>query len=102
MKKHLLALAAVAIFLTGCGPEAAQPEHRLVVLGFDGMDPNLAQQWMDDGSLPHFRDLAARGTFHPLGTSNPPQSPVAWSSFATGLGPGDHGIYDFLRRDAKT
>jgi predicted AlkP superfamily phosphohydrolase/phosphomutase len=102
MTKHLFALAAVAILLAGCGREAAQPEHRLVILGFDGMDPNLAQQWMDDGSLPHFRDLAARGTFHPLGTSNPPQSPVAWSTFATGLGPGDHGIYDFLRRDAKT
>jgi len=37
-----------------------------------------------------------------LPTSNPPQSPVAWSDFATGTGPGEHGIYDFLRRDPAT
>ncbi len=42
------------------------------------------------------------GGFHPLPTSNPPQSPVAWSDFATGTGPGEHGIYDFLRRDPQT
>ena len=63
------------------------------------MDPRLAQQWMDDGSLPNFSKLAAAGEFHPLKTSNPPQSPVAWSDFATGTKPGEHGIYDFLRRD---
>jgi predicted AlkP superfamily phosphohydrolase/phosphomutase len=52
--------------------------------------------------LPNFRKLAAMGEFHPLPTSNPPQSPVAWSDFATGSGPGEHGIYDFLRRDPET
>ena len=66
------------------------------------MDPVLAQQWMDDGTLPNFRKLASRGGFHSLPTSNPPQSPVAWSGFATGTGPGEHGIYDFLRRDPET
>jgi len=100
MTKRLLALAVLATLLAACGREPAHPESRLIILGFDGMDPKLARQWMDDGSLPHFRELANSGTFHPLQTSNPPQSPVAWSSFATGLGPGDHGIYDFLRRDA--
>ena len=77
-------------------------ERRLIILGFDGMDPVLAQQWMDDGSLPNFRKLASMGGFHSLPTSNPPQSPVAWSGFATGTGPGEHGIYDFLRRDPET
>ena len=37
-----------------------------------------------------------------IATSNPPQSPVAWSSFITGLGPHAHGIYDFLTRDPKS
>ena len=77
-------------------------ERRLIILGFYGMDPVLAQQWMDDGSLPNFRKLASMGGFHSLPTSNPPQSPVAWSDFATGTGPGEHGIYDFLRRDPET
>jgi predicted AlkP superfamily phosphohydrolase/phosphomutase len=75
---------------------------RTVVLGFDGMDPKLAQQWMDAGELPNFRRLAEQGNFQPLPTTNPAQSPVAWSSFATGENPGAHGLFDFLRRDVNT
>ncbi len=90
-----------ALLLTACG-EPPRVDQRLIILGFDGMDPVLVQQWMDDGSLPNFQKLATRGEFQPLATSNPPQSPVAWSNFATGTGPGKHGIYDFLRRDPET
>jgi len=96
-----LAALLVAIALTGCGADSQPVDSRVVVLGFDGMDPVLARQWMDEGRLPHFSRLAEEGHFQELGTSNPPQSPVAWSSFATGKGPGDHGIFDFLRRDPE-
>jgi predicted AlkP superfamily phosphohydrolase/phosphomutase len=99
MKKPVIALLIVSTLLLSCGGEAPPVPARLIILGFDGMDPALARQWMDDGSLPNFSALAQRGSFQPLATSNPPQSPVAWSDFATGTGPGDHGIYDFLRRD---
>jgi predicted AlkP superfamily phosphohydrolase/phosphomutase len=91
-----------AVLLAACGNDAPRVDQRLIIIGFDGMDPVLAQQWMDDGSLPNFRQLVAMGEFHPLATSNPPQSPVAWSDFATGAGPGEHGIYDFLRRDPES
>jgi len=90
------------LLLTGCSEPDRTVSDRLIIVGFDGMDPQLARRWMDDGSLPNFSKLAAAGQFHPLKTSNPPQSPVAWSDFATGLHPGDHGIYDFLRRDPGT
>lgn len=66
------------------------------------MDPNLAAQWMASGELPNFSLLAEQGHFAPLATTIPAQSPVAWSSFATGKNPGSHGIYDFLRRDPDT
>ena len=103
MKKLLpWLLLPVVVFLSSCSQEAPRVNQRLIIVGFDGMDPVLAQQWMDDGSLPNFRKLAAMGDFAPLPTSNPPQSPVAWSGFATGTGPGEHGIYDFLRRDKET
>lgn len=102
MKTIRLALLLALTLLTACGEPDRTVEQRLIILGFDGMDPNLAQRWMDDGSLPNFSRLAASGTFAPLKTSNPPQSPVAWSDFATGSGPGTHGIYDFLRRDTAT
>ncbi len=65
------------------------------------MDPQLAAQWMAAGKMPNFSRLAKRGQFAPLATTIPAQSPVAWSSFATGLNPGGHGIYDFLRRDPQ-
>jgi predicted AlkP superfamily phosphohydrolase/phosphomutase len=101
VKKILFPLLGCLLLLS-CGKQAPQVKAHLIILGFDGMDPVLAQKWMDDGSLPNFRKLAALGSFKPLQTSNPPQSPVAWSSFATGTGPGEHGIYDFLRRDPET
>jgi len=66
------------------------------------MDPRLAERWMEDGSLPNFARLRNSGHYQALPTSNPAQSPVAWTSFATGLNPGAHGIFDFLHRDAET
>ena len=102
-KVFLTGLVLSVIFLmASCNRDVSRVDERLLILGFDGMDPVLARQWMDDGSLPNFRKLSAMGGFRPLATSNPPQSPVAWSDFATGTGPGEHGIYDFLRRDPET
>jgi len=75
---------------------------RLVILGLDGLDPTLAAGFMERGLLPHLSALKESGTFRPLGTSNPPISPVAWSTFMTGVNPGKHNIFDFLRRDPKT
>ncbi len=98
-------LALVAAMLAWLGGPAPAPEPaagRVIVLGFDGMDPNLARRWMNERKLPNFARLARDGHFQPLGTSNPPQSPVAWSDFATGEHAGHHGIFDFLRRDPQT
>ena len=80
-------------------PKGGPAGVRLLVLGCDGMDPKLVRRMIDDGRLPHFAKLAAQGGFVPLETSIPPQSPVAWSNFITGAGPGVHGIFDFLHRD---
>ncbi len=51
------------------------------------------------GELPNLAKLRDQGTYQRLGSSNPPQSPTAWSSFATCKKPGNHGVYDFLRRN---
>jgi len=71
---------------------------KLIILGLDGMDPHLVEVMMGQGKLPHFQRLRSQGDFRPLGTSIPPQSPVAWSNFITGTNPGGHGIFDFLNR----
>ena len=72
---------------------------RVVVLGLDGMDPKLAEKYMDQGKLPNLAKLRQEGCFQRLATTVPPISPVAWSSFQTGSNPGKHNIFDFLTRD---
>jgi predicted AlkP superfamily phosphohydrolase/phosphomutase len=79
-----------------------QRVRRAVVIGLDGLDPTRVRELMDRGLLPNLTGLAKRGCFHDLATTNPPMSPVAWSSFATGVLPGKHGIFDFLTRDPRT
>ncbi len=76
--------------------------RRVVILGLDGLDPTLCEQFMADGELPHLTRLRAQGSFARLRTTSPSISPVAWSSFSTGVNPGRHGIYDFLSRDPRT
>jgi hypothetical protein len=72
---------------------------RVVILGLDGFDPGLAERFAAEGAMPNFRALADEGCFHRLGTAYPSISPVAWSSFATGVDASRHNIYDFLTRD---
>ena len=81
---------------------AKRKVRRVVVLGLDGLDPGLAKNFMDAGLLPNFSRLAAGGAFRPLATTKPSISPVAWSSFATGVNPGKHRIFDFYTRDIRT
>lgn len=71
---------------------------RVVVLGFDGADHRLVEEWMDSGDLPNLARLRDTGVYSPLMPTNPPQTPVSWSSFATGLNPGRTEIFDFLKR----
>lgn len=67
--------------------------RRVVVLGLDGLDPNVMEQMIAAGELPNLASMPWRGR---LGTVPPPLSPVAWSSFATGCYPGHHRIFDFV------
>lgn len=75
---------------------------RFVILGLDGMEPSLAEKYMAEGKMPNLSRLAAQGCFKRLGTTAPPLSPVAWSTFLTGCNPGKHNIFDFLTRDKRT
>ena len=80
---------------------AERRNHRVLVLGVDGMDPVLLQSLFDVGQMPNFAQVAAKGAYKRLGTSMPPQSPVAWSNFICGAHAGVHQIYDFVHRDPR-
>ncbi|MDP8224659.1 MAG: alkaline phosphatase family protein [Candidatus Lernaella stagnicola] len=101
---------ATAALAVGCGTDSetihsgmsTKDGRRLLVIAFDGFDPRLARRWMEEGRLPNLMKLRNAGSFSELITSIPPQSPVAWSNFITGVDPGGHGIFDFIHRDPKT
>jgi predicted AlkP superfamily phosphohydrolase/phosphomutase len=105
--KYVLSAAlaiAIALAAVSCGTSAPHRTftQKMVVLGFDGMDPVLTARWIKAGRLPNFAKLAEEGGIYPLETSHSPESPTAWASFATGTNAGKHNIFDFLVRDTKT
>src|SRR5919205_109890 len=75
---------------------------RVIVIGLDGLDPGIVEGMLAAGELPHLGRLRAAGGYARVATTTPAQTPVAWSTFATGTNPGGHGIFDFIRRDPKT
>jgi len=94
------AAAGLGVPLASCG--GSTTGKKVVVLGLDGLDPKIVKFLMDAGRAPNFKRLAEMGSFSPLGTTMPALSPVAWSSFITGMTPGGHGIADFIMRDAAS
>ena len=103
MRKHPAIISILLLLaLTTATASGAEPDKKMVILAFDGMDPRIVRELFDDGKLPNLRKLAEDGGFRYLWSSIPPQSPVAWSNFITGKNPGGHGIYDFIHRDPET
>jgi len=98
--------AASSTSSTSSPSNAAGPSKfpRVVVLGIDGMDPDVLRDVLVKypERMTAFRKLVDEGGLNALGTSTPPQSPVAWSNFITGSDPSTHGIYDFIHRDLTT
>ena len=104
---RLLAGGWLAVWIGTCLPAAGTGQEpsgpsKVVVLGFDGADARLVEKWMEEGHLPHLERLSETGAYQRLLPTNPPQTPVSWSTFATGLDPGQTTIFDFLKRDPVT
>jgi predicted AlkP superfamily phosphohydrolase/phosphomutase len=103
--RALVAVLLLPAALAASACQSAQPSTtrpKLLILGFDGMDPKLLDRWMKEGQLPNIARVASTGSVRPLATTHSPESPTAWASFATGVNPGKHNIYDFLVRDTTT
>src|SRR5512141_430017 len=92
-------LAGLAVALAAARALASPPNPRVVVLGFDGVDSQIVDQMLAAGRLPNLAALKARGGYSPLIPTVPAQTPVSWATFSTGLDPGGHEIFDFLKRD---
>jgi len=77
----------------------AMQRRKMLVIGFDGMDPLRVRTLLEQNRLPNIKKLANRGIFTMMHSTVPAQSPVAWASFIVGADPGMHGIFDFLHRN---
>lgn len=77
-------------------------KHRVVVIGLDSAPLDLLQKWVNAGELPHIGQIMQAGATGILESTFPPLSPAAWSSFATGMFPGKHGVFDHAYRQPGT
>jgi predicted AlkP superfamily phosphohydrolase/phosphomutase len=75
---------------------------KVIFLGLDGLDPKLTERFLAEGRLPNLARLKEQGSYSRLRTTFPALSPVAWSTFATGVNPAKHNIFDFLNRNMKS
>ncbi len=75
---------------------------KVLVIGFDSGTPELVRRWAAEGRLPTLKAFIEEGASGPLASTLPPQSPAAWSTFATGWNPGRHGILNFVQLSADS
>ncbi len=70
---------------------------RVLVIGIDGGTFDLIRPWAKAGDLPNLARLMDEGIHGPLESTLPPVTSPAWPTFATGMNPGKHGVFDFIR-----
>lgn len=75
---------------------------RVLIIGLDAFEPRRFERLYEQGRLPNLAKYVNAGKYSRFAVSNPPQSEVSWTSIATGLNPGGHGMFDFVHRDPAT
>ncbi len=71
---------------------------RVLVIGVDGATFDIILPLVKAGRMPNFEKLMGKGSHCELRSTLPILSPVAWTTFSTGVRPGKHGIFNFLAR----
>jgi len=96
--RRRFACGVALLALAGC----ARQHPRLLLLGFDGFDPEAADLLISEGRLPHFARLREEGAYARLRSFEPMLSPILWTTIATGRTPDAHGIGHFVAVDPKS
>lgn len=75
---------------------------KVLIVGLDAFEPKTFERLYEEGRVPNLAQYVESGGYSRFAVSNPPQSEVSWTSIATGLNPGAHGMFDFVHRDPAT
>jgi predicted AlkP superfamily phosphohydrolase/phosphomutase len=70
---------------------------RVLVVGIDGATFDLILPWAEAGDLPNLAQMIDAGVHGLLESTIPPVTAPAWTTFATGVNPGKHSVFDFIR-----
>jgi predicted AlkP superfamily phosphohydrolase/phosphomutase len=81
------------------GANSGSGPNKVLVLGLDGATFDLIRPWAAAGYLPTLKRLMDEGAHGELRSTTPPMTGPAWTSFATGVNPGKHRLYDWIARD---
>jgi predicted AlkP superfamily phosphohydrolase/phosphomutase len=68
------------------------------VIGIDGATFDVIKPLISEDRLPNLSKLMDEGVYGDLRSTIPHSSIPAWPSFLTGVNPGKHGVFDFLKR----
>src|SRR4029077_17764987 len=75
--------------------DRVQPTRRIILVGIDGLGPEMVEDGVARGTLPILARLLKRGSYGPLATLRPTEGPPIWTSVFTGRLPRDHGVKSF-------
>ncbi len=101
MHAGFVGVVLFALYLAlGCGPSSSP--DRVIVLGLDGVDPEVVDLLLSEGQLPNFARLRQYGAYGRLESAKPLLSPIVWTTIATGKTPLEHGISHFVAVNEKT
>jgi tetratricopeptide (TPR) repeat protein len=98
MRRAVARWLLVVALVAGC----TDPRERLIVLGLDGLDPEVVDMLMAEGKMPSFARLRQEGAYGRLRSQRPILSPIIWTTLATGKPPEQHGIGHFVAVNVKT
>lgn len=78
---------------------SASAPDKVLVLGLDGATFDLIKPWAAAGYLPTLKRLMDEGAHGTVRSTTPPMTGPAWTTFATGVNPGKHRLYDWIARE---
>jgi predicted AlkP superfamily phosphohydrolase/phosphomutase len=83
--------------------KAIKPDaRRVLVIGLDGFDLDLAKQFLREGALPNFARLYSQSARFELDDGRDKFSGLAWEHFSSGQAPHDGGRWSAVTFDRST